>query len=70
MSAPGFEPVTTHIFDSVDKYLESDAVVAVKDSLISTFTEHHAADEAAARFGVTPPFCTTEFNFVLKPAAQ
>jgi len=68
VSADGYEPVTTHIFDAVDKYLESDAVVAVKQSLISTFVEHKTADEAAERFGMKPPFCTTEFDFVLKPA--
>ena len=44
------------------------AVVAVKQSLISTFVEHTNADEAAVRFGMKPPFCTTEFDFVLKPA--
>lgn len=67
VSADGFEPVMTHIFDSIDKYLESDAVFAVKQSLICTFTEHHTRDEAAKRFSVEPPFCTVEFDFVLKP---
>jgi catechol 1,2-dioxygenase len=68
VSAPGHESVTTHIFDSVDEYLKSDAVFAVKESLIVDFTEHDTRDEAAARYGVEPPFCTAEFDFVLKPA--
>ena len=34
VSAAGHAPVTTHIFDDADPYLESDAVFAVKDSLI------------------------------------
>ena len=38
VSAPGFEPVTTHIFDAADPYLESDAVFAVKKSLVSDFS--------------------------------
>src|SRR5262249_25674007 len=33
VSADGYEPVTTHIFDRDDEYLGSDAVFAVKDSL-------------------------------------
>ena len=31
VSADGYEPVTTHIFDRTDPYLASDAVFAVKD---------------------------------------
>jgi len=31
VSAEGYEPVTTHIFDDADPYLESDTVFAVKD---------------------------------------
>lgn len=68
VSADRFDPVTTHIYDSIDKYLESDAVFAVKQSLICTFTEHHTRDEAAQQFKIEPPFCTAEFDFVLKPA--
>lgn len=70
VSADGFEPVTTHIFDSIDPYLESDAVVAVKDSLICEFVRHDTKDLAAARFGIEPPFCTAEFDFVLKPVRR
>ena len=68
VSAPGFEKVTTHVFDSIDKYLDGDAVFGVKDSLIATFTEHTNKDEAAAKFGAEAPFCTCEFDFVLAPA--
>jgi protocatechuate 3,4-dioxygenase beta subunit len=37
VSAPGFKPVTTHIFDSANEYLDSDAVFGVRDSLIQEF---------------------------------
>lgn len=37
VSAPGHHPVTTHIFDSESKYLDSDAVFGVRDSLIVKF---------------------------------
>ena len=56
VSAPGYEPVTTHIFDSIDPYLKSDAVFGVKDSLIVDF---QTTDKGEA---------TAEFDFVLKPS--
>ena len=70
VSAKGYEPVTTHIFDSIDPYLKSDAVFGVKDSLIVNFQEHPATDTAAAKgTAVTTPFVTADFDFVLKPTA-
>jgi hydroxyquinol 1,2-dioxygenase len=70
VSASGYEPVTTHIFDSIDPYLDSDTVFAVKDSLICTFVEHDTLDEDGERFGIEPPFCTAQFDFVLQPSAN
>ena len=67
VSADGYEPVTTHIFDDSDPYLESDTVFAVKDSLICHFVRHDDADERARELGIDPPFYTVEFDFVLKP---
>jgi protocatechuate 3,4-dioxygenase beta subunit len=37
VSAPGYQPVTTHIFDADNPYLDSDAVFGVKESLIRPF---------------------------------
>lgn len=37
VSAPGFEPLTTHIFDRASDYLDTDTVFGVKDSLIEDF---------------------------------
>jgi hydroxyquinol 1,2-dioxygenase len=67
VSADGYEPVTTHLFDAVDPYLESDTVFAVKDSLICTFVHHDTHGDVADRLGIEPPFCTAQFDFVLKP---
>jgi len=67
VSADGYERVTTHLFDDVDPYLDSDTVFAVKDSLICTFLQHDTRDETAERLGIAPPFCTAHFDFVLKP---
>jgi hydroxyquinol 1,2-dioxygenase len=70
VSANGYEPVTTHIFDRTDKYLGSDAVFAVKDSLICDFVRHDKPEGDAARLGIDPPYYTAEFDFRLKPAAE
>jgi len=37
VSAPDFEPLTTHIFDRESDYLDSDTVFGVKESLIEDF---------------------------------
>lgn len=66
VSAEGYEPVTTHIFDSIDPYLAADAVFGVKDSLIVPFKEQTAPDETAKALGMTGPYVTAEFDFVLK----
>jgi len=66
--ADGYEAVTTHIFDRTDEYLESDAVFAVKESLICDFTRHETPTPQAAKLGVTGPVLTADFDFVLKPA--
>jgi catechol 1,2-dioxygenase len=64
IDAPGFEPVTTHVFAAGDPYLDSDAVFGVKSSLIETFHEN-LSDEAARRFGVTAPFWQVSHDFSL-----
>jgi protocatechuate 3,4-dioxygenase beta subunit len=68
ISAPGFLPLTTHLFVNGDQYLESDAVFGVKDSLIVDFVRHDDPRELADR-GVAEPFYTAEYEFVLEPAA-
>ncbi|MGA8550073.1 MAG: intradiol ring-cleavage dioxygenase [Stellaceae bacterium] len=70
VSAAGYEPVTTHIFDRTDEYLGSDAVFAVKESLICDFTRHQTVDGEARRLGIAAPYFTTEFDFRLKPASE
>src|SRR5579884_4322280 len=69
VSADGYEPVTTHIFDRADPYLASDAVFAVKESLVCDFVRHDTADADAARLGLAPPFLVAEFDFRLVAAS-
>ena len=70
VSAEGYEPVTTHIFDRTDPYLQSDAVFAVKDSLICDFARHETPDAEAKKLGIAGPYCTAEFDFHLVPATD
>jgi catechol 1,2-dioxygenase len=50
VTAQGYEPLATHIFDAESPYLDSDAVFAVKPSLIRTF-EPRQPDDANAPDG-------------------
>jgi len=66
VTAPGHRPLTTHIFVAGSPYIESDAVFAVKRSLITEFTP--VDDPAlAARYGLTGPFQLANFDIVLQP---
>jgi protocatechuate 3,4-dioxygenase beta subunit len=65
VTAEGYQPLTTHLFDDVDEYLDSDAVFGVKDSLICNFPLHETRDEEARQFGIEPPFCTAKYDFIL-----
>lgn len=66
VSAPGYKPLTTHLFDADDEYLDSDVVFAVKESLIREVRENGDPD-AASRFGVAAPFWEVETDFLLQP---
>ncbi|MER6182962.1 intradiol ring-cleavage dioxygenase [Streptomyces sp. NPDC001652] len=65
-AADGHEPVTTHIFVAGSDYLDSDAVFAVKRSLVQDFTP--TDDPFLAReFAVPNPFRHACFDLVLNP---
>lgn len=58
VSAPGHRPVTTHIFDAENPYLDSDTVFGVKDSLIRRFRPACRGDPADVEY-------LAEMDFVL-----
>jgi len=66
-SAVGHTPVTTHIFVAGSDHLDSDAVFAVKASLVKDFTETDAPS-LAREFGIPNPFRHARFDLVLNPA--
>lgn len=67
VKAAGHTPLTTHVFVAGTPYLDSDAVFAVKQSLIVDFAES-TDEEAAARNGVRAPFRHAEIDLVLAEA--
>lgn len=66
VEASGHLPVTTHIFVAGSPYLDSDAVFAVKRSLVREF---HLVDDppAAARAGLANPYRQVHIELVLEP---
>jgi catechol 1,2-dioxygenase len=62
--SPGYRTLVTHIFDSASDYLDSDAVFAVKPSLIRTFVEREP-DDPETPASVTGSWCSLECDFVL-----
>jgi catechol 1,2-dioxygenase len=65
--AAGYEPVATHIFDADSEYLDSDAVFAVKPSLIKQFVPRSPKDPERPA-GVSGSWYSVHVDFVL--AAQ
>ena len=69
VTAPGYRPLTTHIFVAGSEYIESDAVFAVKKSLIKEFTSVDDPEQGA-RYGITGPFALATFDIILQPAGH
>jgi protocatechuate 3,4-dioxygenase beta subunit len=63
VSAPGHRPVTTHIFDAENPYLDSDTVFGVKDSLVRQFRPAGLGDPPDVSY-------IAEMNFVLAAAPE
>jgi catechol 1,2-dioxygenase len=62
--ADGFRPVATHIFDAASEHLDSDAVFAVKPSLLRAFVLRDAEDPERPE-GVEGAWYSVESDFVL-----
>ena len=64
VQAEGHAPLVTHVFDRKSKYLDSDAVFGVRDSLIADFKKHRAG-EAPDGQHVATAYYTLDFDLVL-----
>jgi protocatechuate 3,4-dioxygenase beta subunit len=68
VTAPGHRALTTHIFVAGSEYIESDAVFAVKKSLVVDFEE--VTDPAAGeKWNVPVPFRHADFEIVMQPGS-
>jgi hydroxyquinol 1,2-dioxygenase len=67
VAADGHVPLTTHVFVAGSPYLDSDAVFAVKQSLVRDFAVVDDPAMAAA-YGVRAPFRQASFEVVLQPS--
>lgn len=66
LEKPGFDKVTTHIFDPDDQYIDSDAVFGVKESLMAEFKPIDDPD-LQAKNGFEGRYYDVEHDFVLAP---
>ena len=64
--APGFRTLATHIFDSASPYLDSDAVFAVKPSLLREFVARRP-DDPDLPAGIVGGWYSVENDIVLAP---
>lgn len=64
--APGYRTLTTHIFDAASSYLDSDAVFAVKPSLVREF-KRRSADDLDRPQSVEGEWYSVENDLVLAP---
>jgi hydroxyquinol 1,2-dioxygenase len=69
VSAPGYESVTTHVFEAGGEYLDSDAVFGVKETLIADFVRHEPGT-APDGTGMDVPYYTVCYDFVLTPSRE
>ena len=67
--APGYRTLATHIFDRESEYLDSDAVFAVKPSLLREFVRR-PADDPERPDGVEGEWFSVENPLVLAPADE
>jgi hydroxyquinol 1,2-dioxygenase len=69
VTAPGFAPVTTHLFVAGDPHLDSDAVFAVKQSLVVDFAAEAAGPAPDGR-ACPVPFFRARYDFRLVRASR
>lgn len=64
IEAPGFERLITQVFRSDDKYLSSDAVFGVRQTLVADWI-HHSPGVTPDGSNCSTPFYTLDYDFVL-----
>jgi hydroxyquinol 1,2-dioxygenase len=65
VTAPGFEPLITHLFEEGAPYLDSDVVFGTKEQLVVPFVRHESA--TAPDGSSAGPWTGAAYDFVLQP---
>jgi hydroxyquinol 1,2-dioxygenase len=65
VTAPGFEPLITHLFQEGARYLDSDVVFGTKEQLVVPFVRHESA--TAPDGSSSGPWTGASYDFVLQP---
>ena len=66
IDVPGYEPLTTHLFQEGDDYLDTDVVFGTKQELVVAFTEREPGPTPEGGESATS-FLVAEYDFVLQP---
>ena len=69
VSAAGYKPVVTHLFQRGDQYIETDVVFGVKEPLIVDFKKK-TPGKAPNGETLSEPFYEVNYDFVLQKAAK
>ena len=69
IDAPGYESVTTHLFQRGSDYLDSDVVFGTRPGLVVEFVEHEAGD-AVGGATIDRPWLEARYDFVLQAAKR
>jgi len=69
LRAPGYQPLTTHLFVADSPYLDSDAVFGVRNSLIVDFKKHAPGTAPDGRV-LDKPYYSAQYDFRLVPSTQ
>jgi hydroxyquinol 1,2-dioxygenase len=67
VKVPGYQTLTTHVFDESDQYLDTDAVFGVRSSLLGTF-EHHDGGSAPDGHEMPGGWSSCRFDLILAPS--
>jgi hydroxyquinol 1,2-dioxygenase len=69
VTAPGFEPLITHLFEKGAPYLDSDVVFGTKEQLVVGY-ERHDGGTTPAGDDIGGPWAEAQFDFVLQPVGH
>jgi hydroxyquinol 1,2-dioxygenase len=68
VTAEGYRPIITELFDDEADHIGDDAIFAVRESIIVHFSRNESVEDARA-LGLRSPYCDVEYDFRLRKLA-